>query len=47
MWVQNKCDLINMSYGEPTSVSNYGRFIQLANEVSGLILLPIPILWLP
>jgi hypothetical protein len=30
--VQNKCDLINMSYGEPTSMPDYGRFIQLADE---------------
>ncbi|XP_024379679.1 tripeptidyl-peptidase 2 isoform X4 [Physcomitrium patens] len=31
--VETKCDLINMSYGEPTSMPNYGRFIQLAEEV--------------
>ncbi|KAG0562456.1 hypothetical protein M758_9G144800 [Ceratodon purpureus] len=31
--VENKCDLINMSYGEPTSMPNYGRFVQLAEEV--------------
>lgn len=32
--LQNKCDLINMSYGEPTSMPDYGRFIRLAEEVS-------------
>ncbi|GJN40688.1 hypothetical protein PR202_gb29949 [Eleusine coracana subsp. coracana] len=29
----HKCDLINMSYGEPTILPDYGRFIDLANEV--------------
>uniref|UniRef100_A0A6B2KWT8 Tripeptidyl-peptidase 2 n=1 Tax=Arcella intermedia TaxID=1963864 RepID=A0A6B2KWT8_9EUKA len=27
-----KCDLINMSYGEPTSKPDYGRFAQLASQ---------------
>ncbi|KAK3154839.1 hypothetical protein QOZ80_2BG0195730 [Eleusine coracana subsp. coracana] len=31
--VEHKCDLINMSYGEPTILPDYGRFIDLANEV--------------
>ncbi len=31
--IQQKVDLINMSYGEATSTPNAGRFIQLANEV--------------
>lgn len=31
--VENKCDLINMSYGEPTMLPDYGRFVELANEV--------------
>lgn len=31
--VENKCHLINMSYGEPTSAPDYGRFVELANEV--------------
>ncbi|CAM6096265.1 unnamed protein product [Calypogeia fissa] len=31
--IENKCDLINMSYGEPTSIPNFGRFIDLATEV--------------
>lgn len=31
--VDNKCDLVNMSYGEPTSESNHGRFVQLAGEL--------------
>lgn len=31
--VEMKCDLINMSYGEPTTSPNYGRFIRLAEEV--------------
>ncbi|KAH6555217.1 hypothetical protein KP509_1Z272900, partial [Ceratopteris richardii] len=30
--IENKCDLINMSYGEPTSAPDYGRFVELANE---------------
>lgn len=30
---QHKCDLINMSYGEPTLLPDYGRFIDLVNEV--------------
>ncbi|KAK3447201.1 hypothetical protein EUGRSUZ_A02780 [Eucalyptus grandis] len=29
----HKCDLINMSYGELTSLPDYGRFVDLANEV--------------
>ncbi|CAJ1977041.1 unnamed protein product [Sphenostylis stenocarpa] len=28
----HKCDLINMSYGEPTSLPDYGRFVDLVNE---------------
>ena len=31
--LENKCDLINMSYGEQTSTSNAGRFIKLAEEI--------------
>ncbi|KAE8663274.1 Tripeptidyl-peptidase 2 [Hibiscus syriacus] len=31
--VENKCDLINMSYGEPTLLPDYGRFVDLVNEV--------------
>uniref|UniRef100_A0A0D9VJ70 Tripeptidyl-peptidase 2 n=1 Tax=Leersia perrieri TaxID=77586 RepID=A0A0D9VJ70_9ORYZ len=31
--VEHKCDLINMSYGEPTLLPDYGRFIDLASEV--------------
>ncbi|KAL3696139.1 hypothetical protein R1sor_010215 [Riccia sorocarpa] len=31
--IENKCDLINMSYGEPTMMPDYGRFIDLATEV--------------
>ena len=31
--LDNKCDLINMSYGEPTSESNHGRFVELAAEL--------------
>jgi hypothetical protein len=31
---QHKCDLINMSYGEPTLLPDYGRFVDLVNEVS-------------
>ncbi|KAJ7534844.1 hypothetical protein O6H91_12G006500 [Diphasiastrum complanatum] len=31
--IENSCNLINMSYGEPTSVPDYGRFIELADEV--------------
>ncbi|KAI5070002.1 hypothetical protein GOP47_0014345 [Adiantum capillus-veneris] len=30
--IENKCHLINMSYGEPTSTPDYGRFVELANE---------------
>lgn len=32
--LQHKCDLINMSYGEPTFFPDYGRFVDLVNEVS-------------
>lgn len=32
-FMQHKCDLINMSYGEPTLLPDYGRFIDLVNEV--------------
>lgn len=31
--VQHKCDLINMSYGEPTLLPDYGRFVDLVNEM--------------
>ncbi|GAB2222014.1 hypothetical protein Drorol1_Dr00013211 [Drosera rotundifolia] len=31
--VEHKCDLINMSYGEPTLLPDYGRFVDLVNEV--------------
>ncbi|XP_010255392.1 PREDICTED: tripeptidyl-peptidase 2 [Nelumbo nucifera] len=31
--VEHKCDLINMSYGEPTLLPDYGRFVDLLNEV--------------
>ncbi|XP_045813598.1 tripeptidyl-peptidase 2-like isoform X2 [Trifolium pratense] len=31
--VEHKCDLINMSYGEPTLLPDYGRFVELMNEV--------------
>ncbi|KAL5069857.1 hypothetical protein RYX36_020744 [Vicia faba] len=31
--VEHKCDLINMSYGEPTFLPEYGRFVDLVNEV--------------
>jgi tripeptidyl-peptidase-2 len=31
--VEHKCDLINMSYGEPTLLPNYGRFVDLVDEV--------------
>eukprot|EP00798_Chlamydomonas_sp_ICE-L_P009787 gene9786-7671_t len=31
--LQHKCDLINMSYGEPTTTPNQGRFIELATEL--------------
>jgi tripeptidyl-peptidase-2 len=31
--LEHKADLINMSFGEATSTPNYGRFIDLANEV--------------
>lgn len=32
--LDHKADLINMSFGEATSTPNYGRFIELANEVT-------------
>ena len=32
--LEHKADLINMSFGEATSTPNYGRFIELANEVT-------------
>ena len=32
-YLQHKCDLINMSYGEPTMLPDYGRFVDLVNEV--------------
>ncbi|KAL7204681.1 hypothetical protein ACSBR2_017734 [Camellia fascicularis] len=31
--VEHKCDLINMSYGEPTLLPDYGRFVNLVDEV--------------
>ncbi|KAK3008490.1 hypothetical protein RJ639_015101 [Escallonia herrerae] len=31
--VEHKCDLINMSYGEPTLLPDYGRFADLVDEV--------------
>ncbi|GFY84207.1 tripeptidyl peptidase ii [Actinidia rufa] len=30
--VEHKCDLINMSYGEPTLLPDYGRFVDLVDE---------------
>ncbi|KAL2920688.1 Tripeptidyl-peptidase 2 [Bienertia sinuspersici] len=30
--VEHKCDLINMSYGEPSLLPDYGRFVDLVNE---------------
>ncbi|KAJ4706019.1 Tripeptidyl-peptidase 2 [Melia azedarach] len=30
--VEHKCDLINMSYGEPALLPDYGRFVDLVNE---------------
>lgn len=35
-FLQHKCDLINMSYGEATLLPDYGRFVDLVNEVSNL-----------
>jgi hypothetical protein len=32
-FLQHKCDLINMSYGEPALLPDYGRFVDLVNEV--------------
>lgn len=37
--MQHKCDLINMSYGEPTLLPDYGRFVDLVNEVQFPLLL--------
>ncbi|GJY09672.1 tripeptidyl-peptidase 2 isoform X2 [Tanacetum coccineum] len=31
--VEHKCDVINMSYGESTLLPNYGRFVELVDEV--------------
>ncbi|KAG9441237.1 hypothetical protein H6P81_017091 [Aristolochia fimbriata] len=31
--VEHKCDLINMSYGEPCLLPDYGRFVDVVNEV--------------
>lgn len=32
--LQHKCDLVNMSYGEPALLPDYGRFVDLVTEVS-------------
>lgn len=32
--LQHKCDLINMSYGEPTLLPDYGRFVDIVDEVT-------------
>ncbi|MED6151046.1 tripeptidyl-peptidase II Tpp2 [Stylosanthes scabra] len=41
--VEHKCDLINMSYGEPTLLPDYGRFVDLVNEVSSeTLILTVP-----
>lgn len=37
--LQHKCDLINMSYGEPSLLPDYGRFVDLVNEVFFSVLL--------
>lgn len=31
--LQHKCDVINMSYGEYTMFPDYGRFVELVDEV--------------
>lgn len=31
--LENKCQLVNMSYGEATSTPNAGRFVGLAEEL--------------
>lgn len=31
--IKNKCDLVNMSYGEAASAPNRGRFVRLAEEL--------------
>jgi len=36
---QHKCDLINMSYGEATLLPDYGRFVDLVNEVFSCFLI--------
>lgn len=33
VYFQHKCDLINMSYGEGTLLPDYGRFVDLVDEV--------------
>lgn len=33
VYFQHKCDLINMSYGEATLLPDYGRFVDLVDEV--------------
>lgn len=35
--LEHKADLINMSFGEATTTPNYGRFIELATEVTYLV----------
>lgn len=32
--LQHNCDLVNMSYGEPALLPDYGRFVDLVTEVS-------------
>nr|AFN53634.1 tripeptidyl peptidase II [Linum usitatissimum] len=37
---EHKCDLINMSYGEPALLPDYGRFVDLVNEAEGITVSP-------
>lgn len=39
--LEHRCDLINMSYGEPTANPNSGRFIDLATEVWPFFCTPV------